>query len=257
MLKEVNQMTDQEFVQMASELTADEKRAIKEALASLWPLYEEGKVPGAVIAQLGALVGYPAPEGYPQPYKSPASAYPHPAQKSDLEDLKQMLSEVVDREEMKQELTKALEGVEKAWAEKEKALTEALQKAEARLAELEKALQQEQEEKERLAVLSELREKFPQIANSAPQLLEELVNIRKSEMFDAMIKLVSMVEGMLKQAPLLKEIGERGQDGDPFAELDREARALVEKGEATTLEKARVKVLERRPDLYKALRGGA
>lgn len=250
-------MTEQATVELC-QLTADEKRVVKEALSSLWPLYEEGKIPGSVIAQLGALVGYPAPEGYPQPQQYP---YPQPypkvaSESSDLESIKQLLTKAVDKDELKQEITKALESAERAWAEREKALAEALNKAEARLQELEKALEAEREAKEQVAALSELRERFPNIATAAPQVIEELVRIRKSELYESVLKLLGIVEGMFKQAPLLKELGERGQDGDPLAELEREARNLVEKGEVPTLEKARVKVLERRPDLYRALRGG-
>lgn len=240
------------------ELTAEEKRTVKEVLASLWPLYEEGKIPGSVIAQLGALVGYPTPEGYPQAQKYPyPQPYPKVAQASDLESLKELLTKAVDKDELKLEITKALETAEKTWAEREKTLAEALKKAESRLQELEKALEAEREAKEQVAVLSELKGRFPQIAMAAPQVVEELVRIRKSEIYEPMLKLLGVVEGLFKQAPLLKEIGERGQEADPFAELEREARALLEKGEVSSLEKARVKVLERRPDLYRTLRGGA
>lgn len=251
-LKEVGQMPDATNTAVVEcSLTAEEKQKVKEVLTALWPLYEEGKVPGSIIAQLGALVGYPAPEGYPTPY-----AYPAAKQDDPLAQVKDMISNLAAKDEVKAEVTKAIESIEKSWAEKEKTLVEALQKAEARLKELEAALKAEQEAKERMAILNELKEKYPNVATFAPELIEKAANMRNTELFESLTKMLATIDGILKQAPLLKEIGERGQDTDPRAELEREARTLLEKGEAPSLEKARIRVLEKRPDLYKALRGG-
>lgn len=72
-LKEVNGMEK-------AKLTEEDIEDIKEALKLLYPLWEEGKLPDALIAQLSQIVGYPAPSGaYPSPYPCPS---PYPVQGS-------------------------------------------------------------------------------------------------------------------------------------------------------------------------------
>lgn len=230
-------------------LTADEQKAVKNALALLYPLYEAGKLPGAIVAQLGALVGYPAPEGYgyPKPFAYPSPypcPYPYPVPKAE------------EQPAVEEAISKAVEELKKSWAEREKEYLDKLAKAESRLAELESALASEREAKERMAALQELKTRFPTISQANPEFLEKLASLRKSETWETMVQMAEALEKLWAQAPLLKEIGENKIETDPLTELRNEAQALVQKGLAPTLEQAMAKVALERRDLYEKLRGG-
>ena len=246
-------MEHQESVLEAA-LTAEDKEVVKGVLAKLYPLFEEGKIPSDVIAKLGALVGYPAPEAaYPYPGKYP---YPHPYPQA--KELEKLLEGLPNREEVETVISKAISEVQKSLEETRKRDLETLQKAQAEVEELRKALEAERDAREAAQLTADLKAKYQTIAAVQPDLLELAVSLRKCADFERFIKAIERVELLLSKSPLLKEIGESAPQEKSEAELlDERARELLAKGLARTLEQARVKVIQSDPELYKKLRGGA
>lgn len=248
-------MAEKQSPVLEAALTAEDKELIKGVLAKLYPLFEEGKIPNEIIAKLGALVGYPAPEGaYPAPSQYPGPQCPPYPQARGLE---QFLAGLPNREEVETVITKAIEEVEKNLEEVRKKDLEALEKAQAEIAELRKALEAERAAREATQVSAELKAKFPTIAQAQPELIDLAVSLRKSQDYEKFLANLERIETLLSKATLFKEIGEKAPEVKSEAEiLEEKARELVSKGLARTMEQARVKVLQADPELYRKLRGG-
>ena len=251
-------MAENQEAVLEAALTAEDKEVVKSVLAKLYPLFEEGKIPNDVIAKLGALVGYPAPEAaypYPYPGKYPyPSTYPYPQAK----ELEKFLEGLPNREEVETVISQAISEVQKSLEETRKKDLEALQKAQAEVEELRKALEAERDAREAAQLTADLKAKYQTIANVQPDLIDLAVSLRKSADFEKLMTALERIELLLSKAPLLKEIGENVPQEKSEAELlDERARELLAKGLARTLEQARVKVIQSDPELYKKLRGGA
>lgn len=250
--QEVTQMpeTNEGAVEVKAELTPEEKEAIKTALVAIYPLYEEGKVPGSVVAALGKLIGYPAPEGLEEEKKP--YPYPYPGYK----DVMKALERLPNRSEVES----LIQQVAKSLEEERKVYVAEIEKSKARIAELEKALELEKEEKESRAFVAEMSSTLDAIsARTGEDFIKNLYQIKKSmsgESWTSFVNSMKKLNELLKAVPIMKELGHSiKQEESPEEILAARAKALVEKGLAKTIEQARAKVLEEDKGLYKALRG--
>lgn len=253
-------------------LTEEQKEAVKEALEKLYPLFEEGVLSGNLIAALGALVGYPAPEGvkpypypYPKPYPKPYYPYPKTSaaktvEGSGAEASSEGTTETASLEDVQALIKKAVEEARKEWEAQEKAKAEELAKSQARLAELEKALALEKEARERDAFLAHANETYPQISKLLGEKQSVLFELKKSageESWKALEDLFARLNKMLVSSPLLKELGSGATtEESPEEKLEKKARELLEKGLAPTIEQARVRAALSDRALYEELRKG-
>ena len=243
-------------------LTAEQQDKVKRALELLYPLFEEGLVPDVVIAALGKLVGYPLPEGvqYPQPYP-----YPYPYPKTGSEGQQPVATETKGQEPepQPQETAQAIEkSEEKAEVKAEAKLApeiELLQKArdelQRELEELRKALEEERSAREKKEFVETIKSEMPSLMALAPELADLLFALRKGSDQKA-LETFKKLEAVVAASPLFKELGSAGHvEESPWDILEKQARELLEKGQAKTIEAARVMVLTRDPELYRQLRG--
>lgn len=252
--EEVARMPETSEVAAASEaektgLTAEEKDAIKAALGTLYPLYEENKIPGSIIAALGQLVGYPAPEG--QPKGEGAYPQPYPGYKEVVKALEQLPN--------KEEVERLLQSVTKSIEDERKTYREEIEKANSKVIELEKALAQEREIRERREFESNIGGTLDSLAKHTGEgFIGQLFEIKKSmtdEKWAAFVETLKKLNELTKAVPIMKELGSSAKEESPEDILTARAKVLVEKGLAKTMEQARIKVLEEDRGLYKALRG--
>ena len=250
-------------------LTAEQKDKIKRALELLYPLFEEGVLPDTVIAILAQLVGYPLPEGvkpypYPKPYPAPApqasegttketEAVVCETQPEGSEVSAEAAPKAAAEEPAREEEVPASAPVAKA-AEPSIELEE-LRKTREELEALKKALAEERAAREKREFEEAIKSEMPSLLTLAPDLVDVLFSLQKSGNTKTLESLKKL-EAVIAASPLFKELGSQGPaEESPWDVLDREARELLEKGEAKTIEAARVMILSKNPELYKKLRG--
>ena len=251
-------------------LTAEQTEKIKRALELLYPLFEEGVLPDSVIATLAQLVGYPLPAGV-KPYPAPAPEASEEASEEATKKTEAVVCEAtsegsvasaettpkaaVEEQTPKEDVPESAPVAKAAKPAAPSIELEELRKTREELEALKKALAEERAAREKREFEEAIKSEMPSLLTLAPDLVDVLFSLRKSGN-EKTLESLKKLEAVIAASPLFKELGSQGPaEESPWDVLDREARALLEKGEAKTIEAARVMVLSKDPELYKKLRG--
>jgi hypothetical protein len=206
------------------QLTEEEKNALESALKLLQALKD--KLPEDLLKQLYELLGYPAP------YCAAPEYYAAPTKKE---------------EEQKNEIEKMDESIKQKFETILKEKEEIAKKAK----ELEEELQKQKIEKEKIEFVAKIDSEYKNIAGDKKELANALFEIRNTQAFSVIDRILKSADVALSNSVLTQELGTSVEgSGSAWELIEKAASELVKQDKNLTMQKAIYQVIKSNPKLY-------